>query len=48
MPAVVAMVMVAGLIVPEEKSAFKGPCVNNCRGGGQGGGRGGGEVEERD
>lgn len=39
-PAVV-VVVVAGLIVPEENSAFKGPCVNNCRGGGGGGGGGG-------
>lgn len=26
-----AAVVVAGLVVPEEKSAFKGPCVNNWR-----------------
>lgn len=36
-----AVVVVAGLIVPEENSAFKGPCVNDCRGGGGGEGGGG-------
>lgn len=41
------VVVVVVLIVPEEKSAFKGPCVNSWRRRGEGGGGKGGK-EKRD